>query len=295
MRVILLFIGIGLLGLSAAGLATAPKIDDASVFEGLTADLAQGEVVFNAAGCASCHAAPDAEGAARLVLAGGRAFPSDFGTFYAPNISPDPVNGIGDWEPIALLNAMRYGTSPDRKHYYPAFPYGSYAAATTQDILSLYGYMMSLPAVSTPSRPHDVSIPFNIRLALGGWKLLFQPQLWIVQDAPTPELERGRYLVEALGHCSECHTSRNQLGGPVTDKWLAGAPSPDGKGRIPDITPTGLGWSVAEIADYLETGFTPDFDTVGGQMVEVVENTSRLSPEDRRAIAVYLTELPTMP
>ena len=276
----------------AAGLyLTAPKTTDPAAIAELTGDAVAGEQVFLAGGCASCHSAPDASGDARLKLAGGRAFASDFGTFYAPNISPDPANGIGDWAAIDLVNAMRHGTSPGGSHYFPVFPYGTYGRAELQDIVSLYAYLMTLPPIPDENRPHDVGFPFNIRASLGGWKMLFTSDDWIT-DAPTPELERGRYLVEALGHCGECHTPRNALGGPDNSRWLAGAKNPNGQGRIPDITPVKLDWIASDIVSYFTTGFTPEFDTAGGHMTDVIENLSGLPGEDLQAIAAYLKALP---
>jgi len=279
----------------AAGLfITAPKRLDPTALAGLVPDVAQGEQVFIAAGCASCHAAPDATRATRMILAGGVAFPSEFGTFYAPNISPDPIAGIGGWSALDLANAMRFGTSPTRQHYFPVFPYGSYGRVTLPDIVSLHAYLQTLPPTSQPNRPHDVGFPFNIRTSLGGWKLLFQKTDWVMQAAETPELERGRYLVEALGHCAQCHTPRNALGGLKTAAWLGGAPNPTGRGTIPNITPAKLDWSDSDLLNYFKTGFTPDFDTVGGLMAEVVENLAVMPEADLRAIIAYLRAIPAV-
>ncbi|MCX8507512.1 MAG: cytochrome c, partial [Rhodobacteraceae bacterium] len=260
---------------------------------GLKGDAQRGANVFNAAGCASCHAAPGAEGAARLVLAGGQRFPSPFGTFVAPNISQDPEAGIGKWSALDLANAMTRGLSPEGRHYYPVFPYASYAHADLQDIANLYAFLKTLPADATPSLPHEVGFPYNIRRLLGGWKLLFLRKDWVVQGDLTPTEQRGRYLAEALGHCAECHTPRNLLGGMDHSRWLAGGPIPGASsGRFPNITPAKLKWSADEIADYLKTGFTPDFDSAGGHMALVVENMAHLPPEDRAAIAAYLARVP---
>lgn len=290
----LIFASLALAGSGVFWVVTAPKTTDPQELAGLTPDVAQGALVFKAGGCASCHAATKAEGDERLVLTGGRAFPSDFGTFYAPNISPDPENGIGNWSEIDLVNAMRHGTSPDGKHYFPAFPYGAYANATLQDMVSLFAYLGTLPPTPDASRPHDVSFPFNIRRSLGGWKLLFQPKGWVLENAGTPEIERGRYLVEALGHCGECHTPRNALGGLQLSRWLGGAPNPSGKGQVPNITSAALDWSDADILAYFTTGFTPDFDTVGGHMVDVVDNLSALPASDLNAIIAYLNAVPVV-
>ncbi len=258
----------------------------------------KGEDVFNIAGCASCHSAEGAEAEDKLILSGGREFPSPFGTFYAPNISPDPEFGIGGWSTYDLANAMMYGVSPDNKHYYPAFPYSSYARMNPQDIVDLKAFLDTLPPSSEPSRSHDLPFYAQWRRPVGMWKQFFYDPAPVYPNSADGLIERGRYLVEGPGHCSECHTSRNPLGGPIMSLYLAGAPSLEGEGYIPNITPheDGLaGWTETEIANYLNTGFTPDFDSVGGLMVEVVENTALLSDEDRRAIAAYLKSIPGKP
>lgn len=255
----------------------------------LTADAERGKLVFDAGGCASCHAAPDSED--KTVLAGGEAFASAFGTFYAPNISPS-AEGIGGWGLPAFARAMTEGVSPEGKHYYPAFPYVAYAGMTAQDVADLHAYMQTLPPSATESKPHEVSFPFNIRRALGAWKLLYGNRAYVLTGDLSPEIERGRYLVETLGHCGECHTPRGPLGGLQMDHWLAGAPNPSGKGKIPNITPGGLNWSQSDLITYFTSGFTPDYDTVGGSMTAVVANLSQLPESDRAAIAAYLKAVP---
>ncbi|WP_438942698.1 c-type cytochrome [Primorskyibacter marinus] len=287
-----------LAALIAAGFAfwmtrAVPLDEDA--LAGVEGNTENGQYVFTAAGCASCHAAPDAKGDDKLVLAGGQKFPSDFGTFIAPNISPDPTEGIGDWTAAQFASAVTQGVSPEGQHYYPAFPYGAYAKMEKQDLADLWAYMKTLPASDTASQPHDVGFPFNIRRALGGWKLLFMDDNWVLKNAPSEQVTRGRYLVETLAHCGECHTPRNMLGGMDTTRWLAGAPNPSGKGRTPGIAPGGFKWTEGEITYYLETGFTPDFDSVGGHMVAVVDNMAELTEGDRQAIAAYLKSVPEQP
>lgn len=271
---------------------TGPSQVDASAYEGLTGDADRGQTVFTAAGCASCHHAPDAEGEAKLVLVGGQPFASDFGTFYSPNITPDPEAGIGDWSLTDLANALTQGVSPQGQHYYPAFPYTAYSKMQPQDVADLWAYMQTLPADGTASRAHDVGFPFNIRRSLGGWKLLFFRESFVMDV--DPNLERGRYLVEALAHCAECHTPRNALGGLDRGRWMGGAPNPSGEGSIPPLTPDKLSWSAEDVAYYLESGFTPEFDAVGGHMAEVVENFSQLTAEDRNAVAAYVKALPPL-
>ena len=252
------------------------------------ADLELGAQVFWASGCASCHVPDGAEESDAPLLSGGKAFASEFGTFYAPNISPSSA-GIGEWSVLEFANAVQAGVSPDGAHYYPAFPYTAYAQATATDIAALYAFMQTLPADDTASVAHDVGFPFNIRRSLGGWKLLFGtpkgPDLG-------PDHARGAYLAESLAHCAECHTPRNALGGLDTARWMAGAPNPSGKGRIPNITPAALGWSEVDLVAYLRTGFTPEYDSAGGSMASVVTNMARLPEQDVQAIARYIMTLP---
>lgn len=285
-------LGLAFLGLAAFLLITAPRPGPMDDLAGVTGDAARGAAVFAAAGCGSCHMAPGASGAERLVLAGGQVFASPFGSFVAPNISPDQAQGIGGWTVEDLACAIRDGISPEGQHYFPALPYAAYSKMTGQDAADLHAYLMTLPPSAEPSRPHDLAFPFNIRRSVGGWKLLFASRDWVLADAPTPEVQRGRYIVEALAHCAECHTPRNALGGLDRTRWMAGAPSPDGKGRIPNITPAKLGWSEAEIFTYLTTGFTPEYDSVGGHMAHVVDNMASLPEADVRAVVAYLKAIP---
>jgi mono/diheme cytochrome c family protein len=261
---------------------------------GLTGDATRGEAVFWATGCASCHMADGAEGEAELVLAGGQRFPSDFGTFIAPNISQDATHGIGGWSLLDLANALTRGVSPEGEHYYPALPYGSYAKMNLQDVADLHAFLQTLPADPTPSLPHEIGFPFSIRDSIGVWKLLFLTDDWAVAGSLTPTAERGRYIAEAMAHCGECHTPRGALGGMDTARWLGGAPNPSGQGRIPNITPAALGWSAGDIVQYLTTGFTPEFDSVGGHMAHVVANMARLPETDRQAVAEYLLLVPNV-
>ena len=288
------FLTLVAVGLAAAWWLTAPVRVDAAVFSALEpqSDPVAGRDVFNAAGCASCHTAPGDESDGPAVLSGGKRFASDFGTFVAPNISSDPVAGIGAWSLVDFANAVRFGTSPQGQHYYPAFPYTTYIRMSDTDLANLFAYMRDLPASQAASEPHEVGFPFNIRRSLGGWKLLFLRKDFVRPEAPDAIVERGRYLVEALGHCAECHTARNALGGLDRSAWLQGAPNPSGKGQIPSLRPDDLQWSGFDISAYLTTGFTPEFDTAGGEMTDVIKNLAKLPDSDIDAIAAYLLALP---
>lgn len=287
--------GLTLLGALAGWFVTAPQPLDQAERAQRLGDPATGARLFHAGGCASCHAAKGAKGDARLALGGGAPLVTPFGSFQPPNISPGP-DGIGNWSLAEFDNAMRRGISPDGRHYYPAFPYTSYARMTPGDIADLFAYLTRLPAVAGKPAAGDIPFPFNIRRGIGLWKLLYldSSPIVVLPANASADVKAGQYLVEGPGHCGECHSQRDGFGGPDHARWLAGAPDPEGKGRIPNITPGKLAWSAAEIADYLKTGFTPDYDSVGGTMVEVQANMAELSDSDRAAIAAYLKAVPTV-
>lgn len=296
-RFILCLFGVAVIGGAGFYLITAPDPLPESHFANLGApDVKNGEMVFWAGGCVSCHAAPGSQGDARLTLAGGLALKSPFGTFHVPNISPDETAGIGGWTLAQFGNAMKRGVGPNGAHLYPSFPYSSYTRMTDKDVNDLYAFLKTLPKSANVAPPHELPFPFNIRLALGGWKFLyFNDSPRVVLANADDKVRRGQYLVEGLGHCGECHTPRDALGGFKPGLWLAGAPNPEGEGTIPNITPgsKAIGeWSEGDIANYLETGFTPDFDSAGGSMTEVQQNIAHLPKADLEAIAAYLKAVP---
>jgi mono/diheme cytochrome c family protein len=277
---------------------TAPQPLAAAALPSHEADVANGERMFYAGGCASCHAAPESEDADKLKLAGGVELKTPFGLFRVPNISPDPGTGIGGWSTLEFVNAVMRGVSPAGAHYYPAFPYPSYARMRVEDVIDLKAFMDTLPPVSNAVAGHDLGFPYNIRRGLGVWKRLYLDAGFVLAlDDADERVRRGQYLVEGPGHCGECHTPRDFMGGLKTDLWLAGARNPEGRGRFPNITPheDGLQWSEGEIADALKTGITPDFDSFGGRMVAVQKELSHLSDEDLQAIAAYLKAVPPLP
>jgi mono/diheme cytochrome c family protein len=216
--------GVAIAGGAAFWFLSAPQTLDGAALAALgPGDAARGEQVFWASGCASCHAAPGATGDDRLSLAGGVRLETPFGTFVAPNISQHPRDGIGGWSAQDLANAMMRGVSPDGSHYYPAFPYTSYVRMEPSDIADLHAFMTTLPQVEGAAAGHELAFPFNMRRGLGLWKRLYLDDAPAVAlDNPSDQIARGQYLVEGPGHCGECHTPRNAIGGTDTAQWLAG-------------------------------------------------------------------------
>lgn len=285
-------------GIVGAWMISAPRPafphDDDAVLNA-PGDPLRGRDVFNASDCASCHVSPGQSD--RLRLGGGLALASPMGVFHVPNISPDPVDGIGAWRTVDLANALMSGVSPDRRHYFPALPYTSYVRMQPADVRDLMAYLRTLPPVQGRPPPHELPFPLNIRRGIGLWKLLFFDRR---PDKPDTTRDaawiRGRYLVETLGHCAECHSTHNVLGAVESSTRFAGGPDIGGVGFVPNITPQGIGhWSAHDIAEMLRTGRTPDLRTVGSSMADVVQNTAALPRADRDAIAVYLKSLPARP
>jgi mono/diheme cytochrome c family protein len=303
-RALLALLALVIAGAIVFYLLTMPATVPASALPAHAPDLANGKYMFAAGGCAECHAVPlkkcdDLKTKEKDVLAGGRCLKTPFGVFHVPNISPDKETGIGNWTTVDFVNAMKQGIGPGGVHVYPAFPYSSYQRMTYEDLIDLKAYLDSLPAVKSEVPAHELSFPFNIRRTLGVWqKLYVDGQSFTPDPKASAELNRGAYLVMGPGHCAECHSSRNLLGGIIEDEKFAGAKNPEGKGTVPNITPSddGIGdWSEDDIAYLLETGNTPDFDTVGENMVPVQENMAKLTDEDRKAIAAYIKSLPPRP
>ena len=255
-------------------------------------DAAAGRRMFFAGGCDSCHATPGQPDPLRL--GGGLELKTPFGSFYPPNISSDAVDGIGAWRQVDFANALLSGVSPRGQHYFPAFPYTSYQRMEPGDIADLFAFMRTLSAVQGAAPAHRLSFPFSVRRAVGLWKRLYFDNSGLPPDPhQSAQLNLGRYLVEGPGHCGECHTPRGVLGAMEPALHLAGAPAPDGKGKSPNLTATGLGdWTAPDIVEALTSGFTPAGDVLGSGMTGVVRNMAQLPRSDREAIAVYLKSLP---
>jgi mono/diheme cytochrome c family protein len=264
----------------------------ASAQEGHAPSIQRGAYILAAAGCVECHTRKGGS-----MLAGGRSLKTPFGIFFSPNITPDPAYGIGRWSEADFRRALRDGVGPDGTHYFPVFPYPSFTKMTDEDIADLFAYLKTVPPAAEPDKPHDIRFPFDFRPLMVVWNWLYLKRGPLAADpGRSAQLNRGAYLVEALGHCGECHTPRNSLGALDWDMPLTGTETgPDGD-PVPNLTPdkdTGLGkWSDKDITYLLETGFKPDGDNVGGTMGEVVDaSTSKLTADDRVAIAAYLKSI----
>jgi len=259
-------------------------------------DLNIGKTLFHVSDCAICHSTVGQND--ETLLGGGRSLNSAFGTFYMPNISSDPQDGIGRLTTAQFIRAVREGVSAHGDNEYPVFPFTSYQHMTANDLRDMFAYIKTLPPVPGKVRDHDLKFPFTMRRGVGLWRLAF------LDGKPlTPEPQqsvtwnRGRYLVEGPAHCAECHSPRNFMGSIAYGKRFAGGLDPEGKSYIPNITPdeTGISyWSAGEIASYLKNGVSPINIKAGGDMGPVIANTARLSDADRQAMAEYLKSLPAV-
>ena len=268
-------------------------------------NLENGRIVFVASDCATCHTTPNQEDP--LKLGGGRALDTEFGRFYMPNISPDKKDGIGSWTLEQFTKAVREGVGPngimpDGQNLYPAFPYTSYQKLTANDVRDLFAYIKTLEPVSGVAPDHELKFPFNMRRGIGVWRLAFldgkpleAEKTSTASKSNDAVLERGRYLVEAAGHCAECHSTRNFMGVIKGGMRYGGGATPDGLSHFPNISQdeTGIGfWPEISIYNYLKTGKSPIGKIAGGDMAEVIENTKLLPDEDLHAMAAYIKTLP---
>jgi len=287
-----------LLAIALQAVTRAAAAEEPIVLPAVAADASEavvrGAYLVRAGGCVACHTDPKRKD---MPFAGGRALKTAFGTFYTPNLTPDPVHGIGDWSDADLLHALHDGRSPGGGYYYPAFPYPSYSGLSERDVADIRAYLLSLPPVPRADRAHELSFPFGFRPLLALWQWLhFEPVRFETDAGRSPDWNRGAYLVRYLGHCGECHSPRNVLGAIDQDKALSGTFDGPGGKKVPNITPQkdhGIGrWSALDITYFLKTGFLPDGDVAGGAMAEVIsESTGHLTDGDRAAIATYLLSL----
>jgi len=284
----LLLLVAGLLMAAPPVLAAADVASDAAL-------LKQGEYVFRAADCYGCHTDTKHHG---LPLAGGRALESPFGTFYTPNITPDPQTGIGRWTEQDFIRALREGVSPSGQHLYPAFPYAAYTHLTDADLHALWIYLRAQPPVVQANKSHRLRWFVRARSFIGVWNSLYlKPGAYRDDASKSATWNRGAYLVTGAAHCGDCHTPRDSFGGPKSGMELAGTSDGPENSVIPNITPdkkTGIGrWSRGDLVTYLKTGMTPDGDLAGDLMAEVIDNSlQHLGDADLKAIAEYVQSLP---
>ena len=246
--------------------------------------IERGAYLAIAGGCISCHRGEDDPDS----LSGGLGLETDFGTFYAPNITPDMETGIGSWDGHDFLLALKHGRTPSGNYYYPAFPYRAYAGLSDEEVLDIGAYLLSRPAVRNQVPAPET--PFWLaRWTVVAWNMLAdfsQPEQEVFENEL---VARGAYLARNLGHCGECHTPRNGLGIPDFNREFAG--STLGEETVEAIDAEALeGWTTNNLDLFLLIGLKPDGEFVGGDMNDVIEhNTSKISDEDRDALAAYFT------
>ena len=298
------YIGLVLLaiGLLAAGVLSRDRsvpFDSAPFIDQLDdeAVVARGAYLAIAGNCAGCHTTE--QGAA---MAGGHAFDTPFGVMYATNITQHPTAGIGAWSLDDFARAMRSGKRPNGERLYPAFPYTAYTQLEDADIAALFAYLRTIPADSTSAPENHLRFPYSQRWLLQPWQALY------LQEGPRERVDpdalqaQGAYLVEALGHCSACHSPRTRLGAERGDAHLAGGSYTDHvpggasvRWSAPNLTSDarGLGlWSEEEIAAYLGSGRNRHVEVFGPMRAVVLASTQLLSEDDQRAMARYLANVP---
>ncbi len=281
--------GVGLMGMNRAIPAAAPVGPD--VFS--PAQIARGKLLAEAGDCAVCHTA-----AGRPAYAGGRSIETPFGIVYTTNLTSDVKTGMGAYSFDAFLRAMRAGIARDGRHLYPAFPYTAYSKMTDEDLLALYAFLTTLPPVVAETPPARMKFPFNLRPLLAGWNGLFhKPGALTANPAQSAQWNRGRYLVEAVGHCSACHTPRNLLGAERTGATMAGAMVEgwEAPPLIATLSHAPVPWTERALYDYLRHGVSAEHGAASGPMAEVVAGLANLPDSDVAAMAHYLASLAPPP
>ena len=288
---------IAALGLFAVWLLSMPRPLTAVDIPQHTPDVANGERLYHAAGCISCHQpSPDLKDVAADVPAGGAPLSTPIGTLYPLNLTPDPETGIGSWSDLDFLNAVQRGISPEGEHLIPALPYTSYVHMKPADVLDIRAYLASLPPVKSPEREAEITGLPLIRRGIGLWKWLgLDTTPWTPDPAQSESWNRGSYLVNGPGHCQECHTPRNVFMVPTASKAFEGGPHPDGKGRVPSLRgliERGRYTDAADLVTAFENGDAMGYDKLAaGGMGQVRRNMALLPESDIQAIADYITSL----
>ena len=247
--------------------------------------LVRGKYLAEAADCAACHSAPGG-----APNAGGLAMQSGFGTIYATNITPDPDNGIGRWSADDFWRALHDGMRRDGQQLYPAMPYTSYRGMTRADADAIYAYVMQLRPMKVANLRTQLGFPYDIRLGMIGWNLLFLTDAIPAASAGSSVAwQRGRYLANVLGHCGECHTPRGMLGQMELSEPLTGFAL--GRVAAPDITPAGLasrGWTAASLRTYFGRGIAGPASAFSDMHQVIVLSTRNLTAEDNDALVTFL-------
>jgi mono/diheme cytochrome c family protein len=284
-------------GGAAFWMLSAPQTLSGADLPAHHADVANGQLLFNAAGCRSCHKpGPDLKGVDAALPAGGAPLKTPVGTFYPPNLTPDPATGIGSWTDLQFVNAVKRGVDPAGEHLVPAFPYTSYARMKTEDVLDIRAYLASLKPVSAPEHEPDIPVEPLLRRGVGLWKKLgFSTAEWQPDPGHSASWNRGAYLVNGPGHCAECHTPRNALMVSEASLAFAGGAHPGGEGKVPSLRNL-IGRQrykdAKDLASALQYGETMGYDKLSsGGMGEVQTNLSKLPQSDINAIAEYLVSL----
>ena len=256
--------------------------------------IARGEYLTRAGDCIGCHTARGG-----VPYAGGRGIETPFGTVYAPNLTPDPQTGLGNWSASDFWRALHNGRSRDGRLLYPVFPYPNYTRVVRADSDAMYAYLRSLPPTVQPSPAHALDFPFNLQASLAVWRAIyFRPGVHVADPAKPAEWNRGAYLVEGLGHCNACHSSRNALGAPVGPLDLAGGLIPVQNWYAPSLTAVDESsvahWDVRDVVALLKTGVSPRGAVLGPMSEVVLNSTQYLSDADLVAMTTYLKALPVV-
>ncbi|SDV48081.1 cytochrome c [Chitinasiproducens palmae] len=261
---------------------------------GASEQVKRGEYLARMGDCVACHTVRGAK-----PYSGNYAIPSPFGTMFTPNLTPDNETGLGKWTKDDFYRAMHEGKGKDGEFLYPAFPYTSYTKMPREDVDAIYAYLRTLEPVHNPKRDNLMPFPFNIRLSLLGWNIMFFRKGEFQPDPKqSAEYNRGAYLVQGPGHCGMCHTPINPLGGATTSAAFSGGLIPIQDWFAPALNSDkryGLGdWSVEEVSDFLITGVS-NKGVAFGPMADVVHNSTQyMTPADARAMAVYLKAQPVL-